>query len=154
MQREWYCLAVTKTLANIPLSTRELRNRPPKKSDFVIFFLSSFFFSYKTLDYHSLQTKALVELLHAQNDIAFVVVAPFSPFVTNWQEWQFWRAAILRSSNTTPFWATHKGRGSDVCLLRMRSSHANAFYHSLLMMAAFKVLSESLSIRHLVAHDR
>ena len=47
--------------------------------------------------------KALIELLHAQNDIAFVVVAPFIPFVCKLAEWQFWLAAILRSSNTTPF---------------------------------------------------
>ena len=59
---------------------RELRNGLPKKSEFVIFFLLSSF-SYKTLDYHSLQTKAVIELLHVQNDIAFVTVAPFSPFV-------------------------------------------------------------------------
>ena len=40
MQREWYCLAVHKILANVPLSTWELRNRPLKKSDFDIFLLS------------------------------------------------------------------------------------------------------------------
>jgi len=28
-----------------------------------------------------LQTKAVIELLHAQNDIAFIAVAPFSPFI-------------------------------------------------------------------------
>jgi len=33
------------------------------------------------LSQHSLQTKAVIELLHAQNDMAFVIVAPFSPFV-------------------------------------------------------------------------
>jgi len=36
---------------------------------------------------------------------------------------------VLQSCNTMPFWAT-KDRGSDVYLLRMRSSHANAFYPS------------------------
>jgi len=70
----------------------------------------------------------LTYVLHAQNDIAFIVVAPFSLFV--------------------------KGQGSDVCLLHMCTSHANAFYRSSLMMVAFEVLTESLSIRHLVAHDR
>ena len=38
-------------------------------------------FPYQTLDQHSFQTKAVIELLHAQNDITFIVVAPFSPFV-------------------------------------------------------------------------
>jgi len=49
------------------------------------------------------------------------------------------------SSNTTPFWATHKGRGSEVCLLRMRSSHANAFHHSAYdgcVRGAFRIFSE------------
>ena len=41
----------TKTLANIPLSMRELRNRPPKSWILSSFFLlSSSSFSYKTLD--------------------------------------------------------------------------------------------------------
>ena len=38
-------------------------------------------------------------------------------------------------------------------LLRMCSSHANAFYHSLLIMVVFEMLTESLSIQHLVAHN-
>ena len=34
---------------------------------------------------------------------------PLSPRLSaNWQESQFWLAAVLQSSNTTPFWATHK----------------------------------------------
>jgi len=45
------------------------------------FILSFFLLFYTKLLKHSLQTKALIELLHAQNDIAFVVVAPFSLFV-------------------------------------------------------------------------
>ena len=51
---------------------------------------------------HSLQTKAVIELLHAQNDITFVIVAPLILSV-NWQEWQFWLAVVLRSSKTIPF---------------------------------------------------
>jgi len=51
------------------------------------------------------------------------------------------------------YFEQQQGRGSDVYLLHMRSSHANAFYHCLLMMVLFEVLTESLSIRHLVAHD-
>ena len=156
MQREWYCLAVHKNTREHTVEYAGAEKQtPPKSRISSSFFLSSFFFSYKTLDLHSLQTKALIELLHAQNDIAFVVVAPFRPFVCKLARWwQFWLAAILQSSNTTPFEQHTKGRGSDVCLLLMHSSHANAFYHSLLMIAVFKELSESLSIRHLVAHDR
>ena len=43
--------------------------------------------------------------MHAQNDIAFVAVTPFSPFVC-----KLARVAVLArcSSNTTPYWATHK----------------------------------------------
>ena len=33
----------------------------------------------------SLQTKAVIELLHAQNNIAFIVVALFSHLSANWQ---------------------------------------------------------------------
>ena len=54
-------------------------------------------------DFSALATKALIELLHAQNNIAFVVVALSACLFANWQEWQFWLAAILRSSNTMPF---------------------------------------------------
>ena len=43
----------------------------------------------------SLQTKALIEVLHAQNDIAFVVVAPFSPFVC-----KLARVAVLASCDS------------------------------------------------------
>jgi len=47
-----------------------------------------------------------------------------------------------------------QGQRSDLCLLRMRGSHAIAFYHSLVIMVAFELLSEPLSIQHLVAHNR
>jgi len=47
---------------------------------------------------YSLQTKAVIELLHAQNDIAFVVVAPFSPLVCKLE-----RAAILASCGSVKF---------------------------------------------------
>jgi len=105
-----------KILANVPLSIRELRNTPPKKSDFIFvvvvflsFFLSSFLPSHtKLLTSIAYKTKAVIELIYTQNDIAFVIVAPFSPFVCNWQEWWFWLATVLRSSNTMPFLATHK----------------------------------------------
>jgi len=75
----------------------ELRNRPPKKWDFVIFFFLSSF-SYKTLDQHSLQIKTVIELIHAQNDITFIVVAPFSPFVC-----KLMRVAVLASCSSAKF---------------------------------------------------
>ena len=142
----------TKTLANIPLSTRELRNRPPKKSDFVIFFLSFFLssFSYKTLDQHSLQTKAVIEVLHTQNDIAFVIVAPFSPFVCKSSGFgSFQLCEVL----TQCHFEKHTGRGSDV---RVPIAHAQFTCKRilpLLIMFAFEVLTESLTIQHLVVHN-
>ena len=77
----------TKVLANIPLSTRELRNRQPKKSDFVIF----------------LQTKAAIELIHAKNDIAFVTAAPFSSFVCKLARVVDLVSCGSTKSNTMPF---------------------------------------------------
>ena len=47
---------------------------------------------------HSLRTKALIELLHSQNDIAFVVAAPFSPFVC-----KLARVAVLASCDSAKF---------------------------------------------------
>ena len=46
-------------------------------------------FSSKTLDKHRLQTKSVIEVLHAQNDIAFVAVALSARLSANWQEWRF-----------------------------------------------------------------
>ena len=64
-----------------------------ERSDFIIFFLS-----YKTLDWHSLQTKAVIELLHTQNDITCIVVAPFSLFVC-----KLARVAVLTSCSSAKF---------------------------------------------------
>ena len=57
MQIELYCLVVYKILTNIPLSMRELRNRPPKKSDLIIFYVSSSS-SYKTRCHFEQHTKS------------------------------------------------------------------------------------------------
>jgi len=51
------------------LSTWELRNRPLKNLDFVITFL------------WTSVAKAVIELIHAQNNIAFIIVAPVTLFV-------------------------------------------------------------------------
>ena len=53
-----------------------------------------------------LQTKAVIELLHTQDNIAFVIVAHFSLFVCKLARVVVRLAAVLRGSNTTPFWAT------------------------------------------------
>ena len=74
VQNNSYHLAVQKSTTNILQSTWESRNQSLKKSDFIIFLLS---FSCKTLDQHSLVTKAVSELLHTQNDVAFFIVQPF-----------------------------------------------------------------------------
>ena len=85
-QALWYCLAVhkLKILANVLLGMRELRNRPPKKSDFV-------YSRTKLLPTNSSSYWATL----TQNDIAFVVVAPFSPFVC-----KLARVAVLASWGT------------------------------------------------------
>ena len=150
MQREWYCLAVhKKILANVPLSTRELRNRP---SDFIAAFFLSFFLLSRTklLTSIAYKTKAVIELIHTQNGIAFVVVAPFSPFVCNWQEWWFWLATVLRSSNKMPFLATQKVE-VQMCAYCACTVHMQT--HLTAKMVVFEVLTKSLSIQHLVAHD-
>jgi len=69
-----------------------------KKLDFVIYSLSM----------HSLPTITVIELLYALNNI---LSHPLSALVfTNWQEHQFWIAAILRSSNMVLFWANKRSR--------------------------------------------
>ena len=86
-QALWYCLAVhkLKILANVLLGMRELRNRPPKKSDFV-------YSRTKLLPTNSSSYWATL----TQNDIAFVVVAPFSPFVC--------RVAVLANCVSAKFY--------------------------------------------------
>ena len=57
-----------KILANVPLSTRELRSRPPKKVDFVIFLLSHT----KLLTSIAYKLKQLLYLLHIRSSCANV----------------------------------------------------------------------------------
>ena len=93
---------------------------------------------------HCLQTKAVIELLHAQNDMAFVIVTPSARLSASWQKWRFWLVAVLRSSKTMPFWATYKVMVQTYAYCAcMHSSHANTLYHSLLMMVVFEVLTKS-----------
>ena len=124
MRREWYCLAVHKSTRERTFEHAGAEEQTVEKVGFC--HLSSFFLI-QTLDLHSLQTKADIELLHAQNDIAFVAAAPFSPFAC-----KLARVAVLASCGSTKLehdaiLSNKQGRGSDVYLLRMRSSHANAF---------------------------
>jgi len=62
--------------------------------------------SYKTLDQHSIQTKAVIELLRAQN-ITFIIVALFSPFACQLARVAL-LAVVLRSSNTMPLGYSNK----------------------------------------------
>ena len=66
---------------------------------------------------YSLQIKAVIELLHTQNNIAFVIIAPFSLFVCKLARVVVFGyvAAVLWCSNAMPFWATNKGWSLDVC---------------------------------------
>ena len=73
MPMEPYCQQFTKILTNIPLSTRE----PSKKL--------------------SLQTKAVIELLHAQN-VTSIIVASFNPFVC-----KLARVVVLASCGSAKF---------------------------------------------------
>ena len=93
----------TKIHANVPLSTRELRNRPSKKSDFVIFLLSDTklltSIAYKLKQILSYFTHRTTSLSSQQ---------PLSARLpANWQEWRYWPAAVPRSCNTTPFWTAN-----------------------------------------------
>ena len=117
-------------------------------------FFLSFFFSYKLLTSIAYKLKHLLSYFTHRDDIAFVVVAPFSPFIC-----KLARVADLANCDsakfdTTPFWATHKVEVQTCAYCASVVHMQTHFYHSLLMMAVFEVLSESLSIRHLVAHNR
>ena len=119
MQIEWYCLAIHKnTHKHIFVYAGD--RRLPKKSDFVVFFLL-LFLSHTKLLTSIAYTKAVIEPFHAQNDITFIVVAPFSPFVC-----KLARAAVLASCGSAKFQRDAilrqqtKCRNSDVCLLCMQ----------------------------------
>ena len=71
MHIECCCLAVYKYVYTCEHTFEYMgaEKQTAKKSDFA----SSFLLSHTT--------KAVIELFHTQNDIAFAIVAPFSPFV-------------------------------------------------------------------------
>ena len=112
------------------MSMWELRSRP----------LPSVFFFLLCFSYIKLLTSILYKLKQVlsyfMHRTTFRRKSPLSACLSAnwaWQEWWFWLAAVLTQCN---FEQQTKGRDSDVCLLHMRSSHANAFYHSLVMMVA------------------
>ena len=82
-QVEQYCLAGHK---NTRESTFEYTEAEKQTTEKVRFRYLLSFFSYKPLDWRSYSS--YIELLHAQNDITCIIVAPFSLSV-NWQEWRF-----------------------------------------------------------------
>jgi len=106
MQRRWYCLAVHKNTCEHTIEYVGAEKQIAKKVGFRhLSNTTSIAYNYK----------AVIELLHAQNDIAFVVAALFSPFVLA-------RVAVLAScgldlwsSNTTSFWATQKVNTCAYC---------------------------------------
>ena len=102
IQTEWYCLAVHKITWDIPWSARELRNCPLKKSDFVV--------SYKLLTSIAYKLKQLLSYF-----TLWTLIVLGSPFVCKLAV--LWCNVIL----------SNKVEGSEVCLLRMRSSHAMHF---------------------------
>jgi len=63
-QVEQYCLTGHKNTRESTFECMGAEKQPAERSDFIIFLLS--FFAYKTLDWHSLQTKAVIELLHTR----------------------------------------------------------------------------------------
>jgi len=94
----------TKILANVPLSTRELRNRPLKKSDFVIFILSHT----KLLTSTAYKLKQILSYFMHRTTLLSSQQPLSARLSANWQEWRFWVAVVPWSCNTTPFWATNK----------------------------------------------
>ena len=151
MQREWYCLAVHKNIHECSFEYVAAEETDRRKSQISS---SSSSFSYKTLDWHSLQTKAVIELLHTQNDIVFVAAAFFNLFVCKLAQVAVLSSCGSTKYNTTPFlfWATNKVE-VQTCTYCACAVHMLTHFTTLLMMVSFEVLTESLSIWHLVAHD-
>ena len=79
-QREWYCLAVH---TNIRKHTYEYGGAEKQTTKSQISSSLFFFFLIQNSWLASLQTKAVIELIHTQNDITFIVVAPFSLLSAN-----------------------------------------------------------------------
>ena len=111
MRREWYCLAVHK---NTRKRTTEYTGAEEQTVEKVGFrhLLSSFFFllssfSYKLLTSIAYKLKQILSYFTHRTSLSSQ--QPLSARLSaNWQEWRFWLAVVLRSSNTTPFWATNK----------------------------------------------
>jgi len=113
--------------------SQESRNKSLKKSNFILFFPS---FSYKTLVKDSLPTKALLELIYTQNNIAFAACGIHLDLLClqidesvsfHWQV----SLAVFRQVQTAP----------HACAVYMQH-----MLHSLLEVVVVEVLTESLSI--------
>ena len=114
---------------------------PPKKSDFVI--------------------QVLIFLVHLLSHTKLLTSIAYSYWATlPTQQHRFHHSspfqpvslAVLASCGSArvqhdAMLSNTQGRRSEVRVLRMRSSHANAFYLPFAYMVAFEVLAESLSIR-------
>ena len=84
------------------LSTWESRNKSLEKSDFVIF-----------LSHTKLPTKALLELIFAQNNIAFAIVYDLHTGKSGGFHW-------LRSFQHNTILRKQRGQDSDVPLVHMQ----------------------------------
>jgi len=92
MQIECYYLAVHENTHKCTLEYTEFKKQIVEKVWFLHFLLLSHWL------YHSLPTKAVIELVYAQNDIAFITEPPFSPFVH-----KLATATVLASYNSANF---------------------------------------------------
>lgn len=93
----------------------------------------------------------VVAILNAQNDITFVIVAPSAHLSANSQERWFWLIVVLPEVLIQHHFEATKGWGSDLPLC-MHSSHGNTF-SLLCLRSLLVVLTKSLSIHHLMAHN-
>ena len=71
----------------------------------------------------------------------------------NWQEWQFWLTLALQSSNTTPFWATHKRSRFRLVPIAHAQFTCNCISPLFGYHGCIEVLNEFLLIQNLVSYD-
>ena len=113
MRREWYCLAIHK---NTRKRTVDYAGAVKETAEKVGFrhLLSSFFLSFFLLSHTKLLTSIAYKLKQILSYFTHrtTLLSSQQPLSArlpaNWQEWRFWLAAVPRSCNTPPFWATNK----------------------------------------------
>jgi len=95
----------TKILTNLPFEYVGTEKQTTKKVGFC--HLSFFFFLIQN-SWLAYELKQLLSyFMHRTTSLSSQ--QPLSAHLSaNWQEWQFWLAAVPQSCNTMPFWATNK----------------------------------------------